>query len=123
MSMSQGVEIVVLVQGLAALFDAIAEAGAEIRQQKKLRTAHGEAEVDYVVTDASGAEVGVTVDQKTERATFVHSDARGRALAGRIAQRYAYSRVTEELKRKGYQVAREEKLSDGTVKVVLSRWR
>jgi hypothetical protein len=120
---SQGVEIVVLVQGVAGLLQAIAEAGAAYRQQRKLQTAHGQVDLDYVVTDADGAEVGVKVDEKSKQATFVASDARGRALAGRVAQRYAYSRVTEELKRKGYQVAKEEKLADGTVKVVLSRWR
>ena len=44
-------------------------------------------------------------------------------LAGKVVQRYAYSKVTSELKAKGYQIAREEKQPDGTVKVVLQRWR
>jgi Protein of unknown function (DUF1257) len=121
---SQGVEIVLVVQGLAALFQAAVEAGAEYRAQKRLQTADGKThDVDYVATDSSGAEVGVKVDQKTQRVALVHSGEAGRALAGRIQQRYAYSRVLEELKRKGYQLAKEEKQADGTVKVVLQRWR
>jgi hypothetical protein len=124
--LSQGVEIVVAVQGLALLMKALAEAGAEVRAERRLRTEAGETHVvDYVATDASGATVGVKMDAKTQRATFVPADCggRGAALAGRVAQRYAYSRVTEELERKGYRLTREERQPDGTVKLVLSRWR
>jgi len=124
---SQGVEIVVVVQGLAQLFAAVAEAGAEYRAQKKLQTADGKTHAtDYVVTDASGAEVGVKIDAKTQQAVFIPADCeagQGKALAGRIAQRYAYARVTQELQRKGYQLAKEEKQKDGSVKLVMTRWR
>ena len=125
--MSQSVGLVVVVQGVAALLQAIAEAGAEVRERRKLRASDGTThDVDYVATDATGAEVGVKVDARTQRATFVPQDCeggKGKALAGRIAQRYARSRVVEELKRKGYALSREEKQPDGTVKLVLARWR
>ncbi|HEU4382515.1 MAG TPA: DUF1257 domain-containing protein [Anaeromyxobacteraceae bacterium] len=122
--MSQGVEIVVLVQGLAALFEAVAEAGAQYRRQRKqLQGADGTVhEVDYVVTDQAGAEVGVKVGAG-EKVTLVAHGAAGSALAGKVVQRYAYSKVTGELKAKGYQISKEEKQPDGTVKVVLQRWR
>jgi hypothetical protein len=122
--MSQGVEMVVLVQGLAALFEAVAEAGAEYRaQRRQMQGTDGKVhQVDYVVSDASGAEVGLKVEAG-EKVTLVAHGAPGSALAGRVVQRYAYSKVTSELKRKGYQIAREEKQADGTVKVVLQRWR
>jgi hypothetical protein len=122
--MSQGVEMVVLVQGLAALFQAIAEAGAEYRaQRRQMQGADGKVhDVDYVVTDASGAEVGLKVEAG-EKVTLVAHGARGSELAGKVVQRYAYSKVTSELKAKGYQIAREEKQRDGTVKVVMQRWR
>lgn len=122
--MSQGVEIVVLVQGLAALFEAVAEAGAEYRQQRKrMQGADGTVhDVDYVVTDQSGAEVGVKVGAG-EKVTLVAHGAPGSSLAGKVVQRYAYSKVTSELKAKGYQIAKEEKQPDGTVRVVLQRWR
>jgi uncharacterized protein DUF1257 len=82
--------------------------------------------VDLVVRDQEGTAVGVKVDGKTGTATFVGHDGPGgkaSALAHRIAQRYAYSRVTQELKRKGYQIAKEEKQKDGTIKLVAQRWR
>jgi hypothetical protein len=126
--MSQCASIGVVVVGLAELLAAVAEAGAEVLEQRKLRTADGAThEVDCVVRDAAtGAEVGVKVDPKTKAATFVPQDCEagaGRALAGRIAQRYAYARVTEEMRRKGYQLAREERQRDGGVKLVWQRWR
>jgi hypothetical protein len=124
--MSQHVGIVIAVQGVAMLLQVVAELGAQYRAEKKLRTADGAShDVDYVVKDGV-AEVGVKVDKKTEKVTLIPKDCDagpGKALAGRIAQRWAYSRTVGELKRKGYAVAKEEKQADGSVRVVLQRWR
>ncbi|HSN93008.1 MAG TPA: DUF1257 domain-containing protein [Anaeromyxobacteraceae bacterium] len=125
--MSQRADITVVVQGVALLLEAVAEAGAEILERRRLAASDGTVhDVDWVARDASGAEVGVKVDPRTERATFVPADCeggKGKALAGRIAQRYARSRVLQDLRAKGYEVAREETGRDGTVKLVLARWR
>lgn len=125
--MSQGAEIAVVVEGLAELFRAAAEAGAEVlRERKRLRAADGkEHAVDAVLRDGA-AEVGVRLDPASGQAVFVPQDCEagaGRALAGRVVQRYAYSRVMQELRSKGYQVAREERQRDGSVKLVFQRWR
>jgi mannitol-specific phosphotransferase system IIBC component len=131
---SQCVTIAVLLQGgVALLLEAIAEAGAQIAEEEQLRTADGRTHrVKYVARDAEGGVVGVQVDAKSGEAKLVVQDcdagrgsqaSRGEALAKRIAQRYATSRVTEELRRKGYQLAREEKQVDGTLKQVWQRWR
>lgn len=126
--MSQCVTIAVVLQGgIAMLLQVIAEAGAQIAEEELLRTTDGETHrVDYVARDAEGAAVGVRIDAKTGEAVLVPQDCergKGKALAGRIAQRYATSRVTDELRRKGYQLAREEKQRDGTLKQVWQRWR
>lgn len=125
--MSQVVELGIVIEGMAALVKAIAEAGLQSRREKSFRSEDGKVHaVDMVVTDESGTEVGVSVDKKTGQATFVtrEKDARrGSALANRVAQRYAYSRVMEDLKRKGYQVAKEETQQDGSIRVVAQRWR
>ena len=132
--MSQCVTIAVLLQGgVALLLEAIAEAGAEIAEEEMLRSTDGRTHrVEYVARDAEGGVVGVQVDERSGEAKLVVQDceagqaskaSRSRALADRIAQRYATSRVTEELRRKGYQLAREEKQVDGTLKQVWQRWR
>jgi hypothetical protein len=114
------------VQGIAMLLQVVAELGAQYRAEKKLRTADGAShDVDYVVKDGE-VEVGVKVDKKTEKVTLIPKDCDagpGKALAGRIAQRWAYSKAVGELKRKGYAVAKEEKQADGSVRVVMQRWR
>jgi hypothetical protein len=124
--MSQHVGIVIAVQGLALLFQVVADLGAQYRAEKKMRTSDGAShDVDYVVRDGE-AEVGVKVDRKSEKVTLIPKDCDagpGKALAGRIAQRWAYSKAVGELKRKGYVVAKEEKQADGSVRVVMQRWR
>jgi hypothetical protein len=120
------VGIVIAVQGLALLFQVVADLGAQYRAEKKMRTSDGAShDVDYVVRDGE-AEVGVKVDRKSEKVTLIPKDCDagpGKALAGRIAQRWAYSKAVGELKRKGYAVAKEEKQADGSVRVVMQRWR
>ena len=126
--MSQSVELSVVVVGMAELVRAVLEAGAQaLEEQKELCTQDGRThKVDLVVKDEQGTEVGVKVDRRTGVATFVGhegKDKRATALANRVVQRYAYSKVTDELKRKGYQIAKEEKQKDGTIKLVAQRWR
>jgi len=124
--MSQHAGIVVAVQGVALLLQVLADLGAQYRAEKKMRTADGAShDVDYVVKDGK-AEVGVQVDRKSEKVTLIPKDCDagpGKALAGRIAQRWAYSKTVGELTRKGYAVAKEEKQADGSVRVVMQRWR
>lgn len=125
--MSQSAEIDTLVVGVAQLIAAIVEAGCDYVESKRFQTDDGKTHaVDYVVKDQAGATVGVKVDAKSGQATFIPGDCqggRGKALAGRIAQRYAYARITEELRRKGYQIAKEQVAPDGTIQVTASRWR
>jgi hypothetical protein len=125
--MSQSVDVAIVVVGLAELMRAVAEAGCEAVKQSELRTEDGRRHrVDLVVKDEQGTQVGVKLDQKTGLATFVGHDGKDKrktALANRVAQRYAYSKVLDELKRKGYQIAKEEKQKDGTIKLVAQRWR
>ena len=124
--MSQNAGISVVVYGVGLLVQVITELALEKVEQRKMRTTDGTThDVDYVLRDGQ-AEVGVKIDRKTEQVTLVPKDCEagpGKALAGRIAQRWAYSKAVGELKRKGYAVAREEKQADGSVRVVLQRWR
>jgi hypothetical protein len=125
--MSQKADVVVLVHGVGMLLEAIVQTGCEYLEQRQLRTVDGAThDVDYVVTDQAGAQVGVKIDRKTEQAVFIPQDCeggRGKALAGRITQRYAQARITEEMQRKGYQLAKQETQRDGSVKLVWQRWR
>jgi hypothetical protein len=125
--MSQGADVAVVVESLAELLRAAVEAGAEVvEERQRLRTTDGQSHEVEAVLRQGGAEVGVQVDPRSKQVVLVPRDCQagpGQALAGRVVQRYAYSRVLQELKQKGYQVAREEKQRDGSVKLVFQRWR
>jgi hypothetical protein len=123
--MSQSVEILLVLSSFELLKEAVADLRAALSKQSKLETREGQThKVDYVVTDAEGSQVGIRVDPRTKRAVLVADGcgSRAEALAGRIAQRYAYARVTDELRRKGYQLTREQRASDGTIQLVVTRW-
>jgi hypothetical protein len=126
MSQSVGLEIVVL--GMAGLIASVVECGFELVESRQTLTddAGVKHTVDAVVTDKAGAKVGVKLDAKTQVATFVPQDCkggRGLSLARQISQRYARTQVLAELRSKGYEIGKEVKQADGSVKIVASRWR
>jgi hypothetical protein len=132
--MSQEVEIAVEMPSLADLLEVLREfvAGAVdegLRCQKQAAfvaadgTRHA---VDYVISDRDGARLGLQLDAANGRARFVGHDGRDRrasSLAGRITQRYAYSRVVADLERKGYRITRDERQADGSIQLTAQRWR
>jgi hypothetical protein len=122
--MSQTVEMEIVMAIMSELVKSVRQSGAEWLERKELDTDRGKLKVDYVVRDQDGTEIGVKVDPRTRATTLVTEGCRdkGKALAGRIAQRYAYARVVDELKRKGYQLARQETGNDGSIKLVAARW-
>jgi hypothetical protein len=125
--MSEAVTLTIPILGMAELLQTVAALSLIDTAAQSFETEDGGThEVDLVVSDEGGTRVGVKIDEKTGEATFIahdQRDRRGSALIGRIAQRHAYSRVMEELKRKGYQIASEEKQKDGSIKLVAQRWR
>jgi len=123
--MSQSLELTLILASIELLADAITSLGATWRECKQLKTRDGRTHaVDRVVTDADGTEVGVRIDPKTKRAVLVSDGcgSKAEAFAGRIAQRYAYARVADELRRKGYELGQETRAPDGTVRLVATRW-
>jgi hypothetical protein len=128
--MSHLTMIHLLIPSAVGLVEALIETGLECIQSRKFQTEDGKTHaVDLVIRDAKAdASVGVQIDAKTGKAQFVAFDCKsggvkGRALAQTIAQRYAYSKVREELRRKGYQLAKEEKRADGTIQLTAQRWK
>jgi hypothetical protein len=112
--MSQSVEVTLAIASVELLLQAIQALGAACQRRG----------ADYVARDADGTEIAVKVDPRTQRAVLVADGCgeKGVAFAKRIAQRYAYSRVADELRRKGYQLTSETTERDGTVKLVATRW-
>jgi hypothetical protein len=107
------------------LAQAIQQLGATLRECKTLATRDGNTHVvDRVATAADGTQIGVRIDPRTKRAVLVSDGcgSKAEAFAGQIAQRYAYARVADELRRKAYQLGDETRAADGTIRLVATRW-
>jgi hypothetical protein len=125
--MSEIVTLTIPILGMAELLQTVVSLSLIQTTAESFETENGETHrVDLVVSDDAGTRVGVKIDAESGQAVFVAhdtTDRRASALIGRIAQRHAYSRIMEELKRKGYKIAREEAQTDGSIKLVAQRWR
>lgn len=125
MSGSVGIEVAI-VGGVNGLMGVLEELGLAFRQLSELKTDDGQKHaVAGMIEDRAGGVVGVKLDKKTGQVELVPKDChgqKGKALANRVAQKWAHLRVVEELRKKGYRVAREETQADGTIKVVAERW-
>ena len=125
--MSHCVDLDIVVVGMAALVEAVIQCGYDHAEAQQFATDDGEThKVDLVISDKQGAKVGVQINKKTKAATFIAHDCKGvagRRIAQNVTQKWAYARVTEELRRKGYQIAKEEKQADGTIKIVAGKWK
>jgi len=112
---------------MANLVATLVSAGLEYEERQRLETEDGvQHDVDLVVRDEQGAKIGIKVDERDGVMRFVGHDGHDRrasALAQRVLQRYAYSRVMEDLQRKGYRIAKDEREADGSIKIVAQRWR
>jgi hypothetical protein len=123
--MSQSLEVTLVLASVELLADAIAALGASWSARKTLATQDGRTHsVDKVVTAADGTEVGVRIDPRTKRAVLVSDGCGSKAesFAKQIAQRYAYARVADELRSKGYELGKESRAADGTIRLVATRW-
>jgi hypothetical protein len=120
----------VVIPGALGLIQALVETGLECAQTSRFVSEDGKQHsVDLVVTDPeTKTQVGVQIDAKTGKAQFIAHDCKsggvkGKALAQRILQRYAYAKVREELRRKGYQLGKEQVRPDGTIQLSAQRWK
>lgn len=85
--------------------------------------------VDVVVTDHCGKQIGF---EKTESGVYrLIADSRGldknqlkkqKEFINKIRQRYAYNKITDELKKQGYIIAEEEKVQNNTIRLVARKW-
>lgn len=129
--MSSSVTIEPLIGSISLLFTAIKDlqmANQDLRNaEKTLRQMKDHCgntvEVDAVVTGTAGEKIGLkqTADGKIE---FVTADPqKAQKSVDKITQAYARLKILDEVKKKGYQKVKEETLADGSVRLVVERWR
>jgi len=128
--MSSGGIVGLEIRALAILIKSIVDLGLEYKELKKMHIADGGVHnVDLIVKDSFGKDVGF---EKTQRGNYrIIADSSGlnkeqlnrqQEFIKKIRQRYAYNKVTDELKKQGYIIAEEEKVQNNTIRLVARKW-
>lgn len=83
------------------------------------------ADADLVVEVANGYDVGFRFDGKAVSMVgdFWGIKMQPEEFLGRVTQQYAYITVTNQATAQGWNVVGEEKQSDGSIRLVVERWR
>ena len=123
--------------GLKVLTESEVLAGSEIEQQvevdmpqsHKLAESIGEGDtlrlqgngftVEFHKTGRGDCQMRVCGKNKSD----AELETLGKDLLNRIAQQYAYQKITQELKKKGFQVAEEKVEQDRTIRLTVRRTR
>lgn len=129
--MSSGGHIIGLeIRALAYLVNSIIDLGMQYKELSSMRTADGVTHnVDILVKDPNGRDVGF---EKTKKGDYrVIADCgnlnseqlkKQQDFIKKIRQRYAYNKITNELKKQGYVIAEEEKVQNNTIRLVARKW-
>lgn len=95
----------------------------------EMETTEGTIEkVNILITDPYGLKMGFQKQKDGKYRVITSASSQSRIkqqekIANAIKQRYAYNRVKEELKVKGYTVVEEKNIGNKTIKIVARRWR
>ena len=131
--MSNSINVICLIKSVELLVKGVVELGLavkDLRDAKKeireLENCQGEkVQVDYIITNEVGDKIGVKTS-KEGNAEFIVQDDKSPTVKNtidKVAQAYARLKVLDEVKRKGYQKVKEEKLANGSIRLVVERWR
>ena len=111
---------------IAMLLEGINQLGLAIKQIQEIRDKAGHAcKVDFVIQNKEGDKIGVVKSQEGQ-VNFVLADAEKESVKStinQVKQVYARLKVLQQVKSKGYQQVKEEKLADGTIRLVVQKWR
>jgi hypothetical protein len=124
--MSREVEIELVAGLVSSLVDAIKELSLARKELKELEDCHGKrVAVDYVIENQQGEKIGVRAN-KAGNIEFVPQkpdSAATKETINQLKQTCARLKVMDEVKRQGYQKIKEEKLPNGSIRLVVQRWR
>jgi hypothetical protein len=124
--MSNSVEMDCVVASIDMLLDSIRALSLAREELKVLRTNKGnEIKVDFVVKTEQGESIGVrSADNGVIEFIPENPESAGaRTTINMIKQSYARIKILSEVKGKGYKSVKEEKLADGSIRLVVQKWQ
>ena len=132
-NMSSSINVMCLINSVELLIEGVRQLGlavSDLRQaEEKIRELENckgqKVKVDYVIQNEVGDKIGVTTNQEGN-VEFVVQDDKSltvKATVDKVTQAYARLKILNEVKRKGYQKVKEEKLANGSIRLVVERWQ
>ncbi|NDD91234.1 DUF1257 domain-containing protein [bacterium] len=131
--MSNSVQVCPVITSIELLMAGFRELGVaiqDLRESKKelqmLENCAGQkVPVDYVVQNEAGDKIGIS-QKKSGEIEFVvqHEDRPSvKATLDRVTQAYARLKILDEVKQKGYRSVKEERLANGSIRLVVEKWQ
>lgn len=131
--MSNSINVVCLIKSMGLLMQGVKELGLavnDLREANKeirmLENCEGQkVEVDYVIKNEVGDKIGVRTNQEGNVEFVVQNDKSPtvKETVDKVTQAYARLKILDEVKRKGYKSVKEEKLANGSIRLVVEKWR
>jgi hypothetical protein len=112
--------------GIKLLVCGINDLKYAIENKKKIKTTEGvERDVDFVVENNQGDQVGIHTnkDGNVEMIQVNCNSETSKEMVNKMKQAYAKLKVLQEAKKRGYKELKEEKLADGSVRIVVQKWQ
>lgn len=114
------------IASLALLLEGIKQLGLVAQEWRELSDHPGQkCKVDYVVQNEQGDQIGLRLN-KNGPVEFIVENPEKKSVQetlGKVKQMYVRLKVIDEVKRKGYQQVKEEKLPNGSIRLVVQKWQ
>lgn len=123
MSRSSHVDLVMLSANF--ILEAAQEFFATRRELREIETVRGRQAVDFALETKEGQLIGVRQEQNGELTMVPAKDASPQTVkqVANIKQRYSQLRVLDEVKRRGFNCVKEERLPNGSIRLVVQKWQ
>lgn len=128
--MSSEACLITMIGDFIALKKTLSDLQVEYEETKALTVADGTShKVEAVIKGPNGRLIGL---EKTKNGEYQFvADTKGltkeqakkqQVFINKIKQKYAYSKVINELKKQGYIISEEEKVQNNTIRLVARKW-
>lgn len=111
---------------IGMLLEGVRQLGLAVKELKEIQDEKNHAcAVDFVLENEKGDQIGVV---KTADGTvnFVVKDVKKESVQttmNQVKQVYSRLKILNEVKAKGYKQVKEEKLPNGSIRLVVQKWR
>ena len=115
-----------LIEGIISLGLAVRDLRQANEKIRELENCAGQkVKVDCVIENEVGDKIGIkkNAEGKVEFVVQNENSSSVKATIDRVTQSYARLKILDEVKRRGYQTVKEEKLANGSIRLVVERWR